>query len=257
MRMVCSGMKKSKTILVTGATSGVGQIIALKLAKKGHHVIATGRNRKALTELERNHIVVIQSDLSSLADVKQLIKQLPKLDVAVFSAGIGTFEYATEIKDEDLFKMLQVNIQAPMILTKYIAKKMTEQNYGQLIFIGSQAGKVATPKASVYAATKHAIIGYTNALRMELAPYHIVITCIHPGPIDTPFIDHADQTASYRQAMKHVLLNPENVADATIQTIGTRKREVNLPGYMGISSKLYALAPSIVEKVGKKFFYKK
>ena len=153
--------------------------------------------------------------------------------------------------------MLQVNVQAPMLLTKYIAENMKKQNYGQLIYIGSQAGKVATPKASVYAATKHAIIGYTNALRMELAPYHIGVTVIHPGPIDTPFIDHADQTATYKQAMKHVLLDPEKVADATIQSIGKNTREVNLPGYMGISSKLYALAPSIIEKLGKRFFNKK
>lgn len=255
--MVCFGMQKSKSILVTGATSGVGFLIAQKLAKKGHRVIATGRNKNVLSELAKQNIMVIPSNLDSVDGVKNLLKQLPQLDVAIFSAGIGTFEYATEMEDADLLAMLNVNIQAPMLLTKYIAIKMQEQGQGQLIFLGSQAGKVATPKASVYAATKHAIIGYTNALRMELAPYHIGVTVIHPGPIDTPFIDHADQTASYRQAMKHILLEPEKVADETIHTIGKNTREVNLPGYMGISSKLYALAPSIVEKVGKRFFNKK
>lgn len=257
MSMVYIGMQKNKTILVTGATSGVGLIIAKKLAEKGYHVIASGRNKDVLMELAKNNITVIQNDLSSVDGVRNLVNQLPPLDVAIFSAGIGTFEFATEIEDEDLLDMIHVNVQAPMFLTKYIAPKMKEQNHGQLIYIGSQAGKVATPKASAYAATKHAMIGFTNALRMELALNHIIVTCIHPGPIDTPFIDHADQTSSYRQAMKHVLLDAEKVAEATIHTIGKNKREVNLPGYMGITSKLYAIAPSIVEKLGKSFFYKK
>lgn len=255
--MVCIGMEKSKTILVTGATSGVGRLIALKLSKTGYEIIATGRNRKALDELAKRNIRVIESDLSTQSGVLHLVEQLPSIDIAIFSAGIGTFELATDIEDVELCNMLKVNIQAPMLLTKYIASKMKTKAQGQLIFIGSQAGKVATPKASVYAATKYAIIGYTNALRMELAPYHIVVTCIHPGPIDTPFIDHADKTATYRKAMKHILLDPEKVAKIAIKTIGTKTREVNLPWYMGISSKIYAIAPSVVEKIGKRFFNKK
>ncbi|MGX9134716.1 SDR family NAD(P)-dependent oxidoreductase [Rummeliibacillus sp. JY-2-4R] len=257
MRTAYTGMQKNKTILVTGATSGVGRIIAMKLANEGHQIIATGRNKEALKELAENNMKIIESDLTTINGVRRLVDQLPSLDVAIFSAGIGTFEYATDIRDEDIMQMVQLNIQAPILLTKYIASKMKQQNQGQLIFIGSQAGKVATPKASVYAATKHALIGYTNALRMELSPYRIVVTCIHPGPIDTPFIDHADQTASYRDAMKNILLNPENVALATLKTIGKKKREINMPWYMGISSKLYALAPSLIEKVGKNFFNKK
>ncbi len=250
-------MPKNKTILVTGATSGVGRIIAVKLAKKGHQIIATGRNKKALKELAENNMMVIESDLTTNAGIQQLVDQLPLLDVAIFSAGIGTFEYATDIHDEDVMQMVQLNIQAPMLLTKYIASSMKQRHQGQLIYIGSQAGKVATPKAAIYAATKHALIGYTNALRMELAPYQIVVTCIHPGPIDTPFIDHADKTASYRNTMEKILLDPETVAQATIKTIGKKTRELNLPWYMGVSSKLYALAPSLVEKLGRNFFNKK
>jgi len=252
------GMKKNKTILVTGATSGVGRLIALKLAERGDNIIATGRNLSALEEIRSKGITVIQSDLSNAEGVLGLVNQLPELDVAIFSAGIGTFEYATETENQDIMDMISVNVQAPILLTKYLAAKMKEEKgYGQLIYIGSQAGKVATPKSAIYAATKHALIGYTNALRMELKPYCIAVTCIHPGPIDTPFLDKADRTASYRSAMKNILLQPEKVADATIRTIGTRIREVNLPRVMGITSKFYAVAPALIEKLGKSFFYKK
>ena len=83
---------------------------------------------------------------------------------------------------------------------------MMERKSGHLIFLGSQAGKVATPKASIYAASKHAIFGYANALRMEVAPFGIHVTTINPGPIDTPFLDLADETGNYRTSLgKHLL----------------------------------------------------
>ena len=123
MRMVCFGMSKSKRILVTGATSGVGYLIAQKLAKKGHQVIATGRNKKVLSELAKENILVIESNLDSVEGVKNLLQQLPQLDVAIFSAGIGTFEYAIDMDDEDLLAMINVNIQAQCCLQNISLKK--------------------------------------------------------------------------------------------------------------------------------------
>ncbi|MBK3495206.1 SDR family NAD(P)-dependent oxidoreductase [Viridibacillus sp. YIM B01967] len=250
-------MNKRKTILVTGATSGVGKCIVALLATSGHTVIATGRSIEVLQSFTAPNIQTIQADLSTIEGIHLLLKKLPAIDVAIFSAGVGTFEYASDLTEIEIEQMLHVNIQAPILLAKELSRNMMKRKSGQLIFIGSQAGKVATPKASVYAATKHAIIGFTNALRMELAPFGIHVTAIHPGPIDTPFLDHADKTDTYRDSMKNVLLTPERVAEATVKTVGRNVREVNLPSYMAITSKLYAVAPSIVEKLGKRFFNKK
>lgn len=248
-------MNKFKTILVTGATSGVGFEIAMQLHKLGHRVIATGRNEVRLQQLKKQHVETIQADLTNRAALKRLVTQLPQLDVAIINAGIGTFEYAANLNDAAIDDMIQLNVATPAILVRELLPHMNER--GQFIFMGSQAGKVATPKASMYAATKHALIGYTNALRMELAPQKIAVSVIHPGPIDTPFLDHADATNAYRTVMKNVLLLPEDVAKAAIHTIKTRKREVNLPWYMGISSKLYAISPTLVEKIGKPLFNRK
>ena len=77
---------------------------------------------------------------------------------------------------------------------------MKHRGSGHFIFVASQAGKVATPKASVYAASKHAIIGFANAIRMELKEFGVSVTTINPGPIDTPFLDLADQTGNYRKS---------------------------------------------------------
>ncbi len=248
-------MSKYKTVLVTGATSGVGFELAIQLHAQGHRVIATGRNEVKLQQLKKQRLETIAADLTNRASLQQLVNQLPNIDVAIINAGIGTFEYAAALEDAAIHEMIQLNVATPAILVRELLPHMTRG--GQFIFMGSQAGKVATPKASMYAATKHALIGYTNALRMELAAQKIAVSVIHPGPIDTPFLDHADATNAYRKVMKNVLLAPEAVAKATIHTIKTRKREVNLPWYMGISSKLYALSPGLVEKIGKPLFNRK
>ncbi|EAZ85195.1 SDR family NAD(P)-dependent oxidoreductase [Lysinibacillus fusiformis] len=247
----------SKTIFVTGATSGVGLKITELLVAQGHTVYATGRNAVALKVLERLGAKVIQADLTHLHTLDAVCAQLPPIDVAILSAGVGKFAEAPKLMDEDIAQMIEVNISVPIYLAKRLASKMMEQNQGHLIFIGSQAGKVATPKASVYAATKHAIVGFTNGLRMELAPYHVKVTAIHPGPIDTPFLDKANDQSGYRESLGRFLLSADEVAQATIKTIERPVREVNLPKIMGLSSKLYALAPATIELLGKSFFHKK
>ena len=158
--------------------------------------------------------------------------------MCVFSAGIGTFGLAHEISDESMQSMMDVNVIAPMKLTKLLLPNMLERKSGHIIFLGSQAGKVATPKASIYAATKHAILGYTNALRMEVAPFGIHVTTINPGPIDTPFLDLADETGNYRVSLGNYLLTVDTVVNAIVRAIEKPVREVNLPWYMGITSKL-------------------
>lgn len=246
-----------KTIFVTGATSGVGLKITELLVAQDHSVYATGRNTVALKALERVGANVIQADLTNLATIDEVCAQLPPLDVAILSAGVGKFGIAPELTDEAIRQMVELNVSVPMYLAKRLAASMIQRQQGQLIFIGSQAGKVATPKASVYAATKHAIVGFTNGLRMELAPYNVKVTAIHPGPIDTPFLDKASDESGYRESLGRFLLTAEEVAQATIKTIERPVREVNLPRIMGLTSKLYVMAPATVEFLGKSFFNKK
>ncbi len=242
---------------MTGATSGVGLKITELLVAQGHTVYATGRNTVALKALERLGANVIQADLTNITTIDKVCAQLPPLDVAILSAGVGKFSKAPDLLDEDIRQMIELNVSVPMYLAKRLAGTMIQRRQGQLIFIGSQAGKVATPKASVYAATKHAIVGFTNGLRMELAPYHVKVTAIHPGPIDTPFLEKASDESSYRQSLGRFLLSAEEVAQATVKTIERPVREINLPRVMGLTSKLYAIAPATVEWLGKSFFNKK
>ncbi|KGR74707.1 SDR family NAD(P)-dependent oxidoreductase [Ureibacillus sinduriensis] len=246
-----------KTIFITGATSGIGRIIAELCIEKGYVVYATGRNESSLETLSEKGANVIQGDLSNLEDIDRIYSQLPSIDIAIINAGVGTFENAFELSDEEIGNMIDVNVKAPIYLTKRLAKNMIGRKCGHIIFIGSQAGKVATKKASVYAASKHAITGFANGLRMELSSYNIKVTAIYPGPIDTPFLQKADSTNKYRELMKRYLLSPEKVAYEVVKTIERPVREVNLPKIMSATSKLYAVVPRLVEKLGSGFFNKK
>lgn len=250
-------MLATKTIAITGATSGVGFELAKRLAGMGYKVLATGRNAEALRTLQALGVEGFCADLRDPKQVDWLAEKIGTPDVFVFSAGVGRFDLAHEVADEEIDDMFRMNVIVPMLLTKRLLQPMMDRKSGHLLFIGSQAGKVATPKTSVYAATKHALIGYTNALRMEVAPYKIAVSAIHPGPIDTPFIELADRTGSYKRALGTQLLLVETVVDAIVATIERPTREVNVPRVMELTSKLYALAPSVVEVVGKPFFYKK
>lgn len=250
-------MQKRKSILITGATSGVGFALTKRLLADGYDVWATGRAYTRLRELQMVGARTVCADLSKQQDLNNLIAQIEPPDIVIFSAGIGMFDYVHETSDESIQNMMDVNVVAPMMLTKLLLSSMIERKQGHLIYLGSQAGKVATPKSSVYAASKHAMIGYTNALRMELGPYGIDVTTINPGPIDTPFLDLADKTGNYRQSIGKHLLTVDQVVNAIIKTIENPVREVNLPWYLGITSKLYAVAPALVERLGRRFFMKK
>ena len=250
-------MRKPKNVLVTGATSGVGMQIAKDLYAKGYSVYATGRSKEALLGLAELGIYTIEADLLIENSLDQVINQCPVLDIVVFSAGVGTFALAHDTTDEQIEQMMRVNVTAPMKLTRRILPRMIERKSGHLIYIASQAGKIATPKASVYAATKHALLGYANATRMEVQPHGIHVTTINPGPIDTPFLDLADSTGTYKTSLKKFLLSVDEVSNAVVRVINRPVREVNLPWYMGISSKVYGMAPGMIERVGRNFFAKK
>ncbi|WP_438310581.1 SDR family NAD(P)-dependent oxidoreductase [Sporosarcina sp. FA9] len=250
-------MKKYKSILITGATSGVGFALAKRLHAEGHEVWATGRSKDKLLELESIGICTVQADLTKQEDIKTLIETIKIPDCVIFSAGVGTFRLAHEISDGSMNTMMNINVLAPIQLTKLLLPKMLERGSGQLVYLGSQAGKVATPKASVYAATKHAVLGYANALRMEVAPFNIRVTIVNPGPIDTPFLDLADDTGKYRESLGKYLLALDTVVDAVVRVIEKPVREVNLPWYLGVTSKLHAIAPTLVERMGRRFFLKK
>ncbi|ARK29462.1 putative oxidoreductase [Halalkalibacter krulwichiae] len=185
--------------------------------------------------------------------VEQIMEKVGRIDVLINNAGFGVFERVEETKVEIIEEMFSVNVVGLIALTKAVLPYMFNEGQGHIINIASQAGKLATPKSSVYAATKHAVLGFTNGLRMELIDRNITVSAVNPGPIKTPFFDRADQEGMYVKNVRKWMLDPQKVASATVRLIEKPKRELNLPQWMNMGSRFYQLMPTLVEKIaGKK-----
>ncbi|RIV09885.1 SDR family NAD(P)-dependent oxidoreductase [Priestia flexa] len=259
---------KGKHILITGASGGLGKMISYEVAKRGANPILVARNEIRLQEvseqISEKYGVTCRTyrlDVANLSDVQtvmnQILEDVYQIDVLINNAGFGVFEEVTEASMDTILSMFQVNVLGLIACTKSVLPAMLERNEGHIINIASQAGKLATPKSSGYAASKHAVLGFTNGLRLEIARTNVRVTAVNPGPIQTNFFTIADQTGSYEKSMKNMMLDPVDVARKVVESIGTNKREINLPKWMGIGSTIYQVAPWLVEKLAGNAFYKK
>ncbi|WP_042350120.1 SDR family NAD(P)-dependent oxidoreductase [Bacillus massiliigorillae] len=258
----------NKTVVVTGASSGLGKEIAIQSAKSGANVVLIARSMNRLKELEQTlvnqfgvKVYSFQLDVSDASELERvftdIVHKVGNIDVLVNNAGFGIFEEAREMDLEETKRMLDVNVFGLMASTRMAIDTMIERQSGHIINIASQAGKVATPKSSVYAATKHAVLGFSNALRLELAEHHVFVTTVNPGPIETNFFETADTSGTYVKNVKKYMLRPEEVAAKVVSCMLTNKREINLPGWMNAGAVFYAVFPRMFEALGQKFFFKK
>lgn len=131
---------------------------------------------------------------------------------------------------------------------------MAEQGSGHIVTIASMAGLIASANASVYSATKFAIIGFSNALRLELADHNVYVTTVNPGPVATAFFDTADPSGHYLDKVKRFTLSPETVAKKIIASLGKNKRELNMPMALVLAHKAYTLFPRLSDILARKIF---
>jgi short-subunit dehydrogenase len=258
----------TKVIVITGASSGIGAEMARETARKGWQPVLLSRTETKLKDLQgsiRQEIGVLPIihtlDVRNRADVERvfeaILTEVPAIDVLINNAGFAIFDRFADAKLSDIEDMFQTNVIGLMACTQAVLPKMLTQKKGHIINIASQAGKIATPKSSGYSATKHAVLGFTNSLRLELEGTNIHVTAVNPGPIETNFFSIADESGKYVENVQKYMLNPKEVAQKIIGTVENPKREINLPGWMNAGSKLYQLMPQLVEKIGGKAFKQK
>jgi len=256
---------ENKNIVITGASSGIGEKIAMLVAKKGARPILIARSSdklkhicESIREKTSANCLYYSLDVSDIDQVKKVFKQIREevghIDVLLNNAGFGVFDTLQEATYDDLEKMFAVNVMGLIACTKEVLPSMLERNKGHIINIASQAGKLATPKSSGYSATKHAVLGFTNSIRLELMDTDIYVSAVNPGPIETNFFNIADKTGNYVKNVEKYMLDADEVAEKVTKLILRPKRELNLPWWMNLGSVLYNLFPSISEKLfGKKF----
>lgn len=217
---------EGKTILVTGASSGIGRTTAIECSKLGATLVLTGRNEEALLETQaqligENHTYVF-ADLSDEKNCEELIKQLPILDGCVSNAGMGKMLpvqfYSMDVL-EDVFK---INSFAPMLLLKHLVKKKKLKNPSSVVFTASISGfNNIAPANGIYGASKSALSAYMKYAALELAGKGIRCNAVHPGRVNTPLIanrllSQEDVTKDMAQYPLKRYAEPEEVAYAII-----------------------------------------
>lgn len=203
-----------RTILVTGASSGIGRAIARHLLQLGHHVIGVSRNSQQFTKTMPNFSVV-QLDLSDLQDLPLQLKQLAKdyleIDTIIFAAGIGQFGSLEEFSYAQIETLMTVNFTSQVFLTRALLPQLKHKSHSDLIYIGSEAALKGSRKGTIYCASKFALRGFSQALREECSKSGMRVCLINAGMVKTPFFDKlsfepADDETNY--------LQPEDIAEA-------------------------------------------
>ena len=182
---------KNKVALVTGASSGIGKETVKRLLGEGAVVYAAARRTERMSDLDALGAYVISLDItdeaSTVACVERILIEHQRLDILINNAGYGSYGAVEDVPMEEARHQFEVNVFGLARLTQLTLPSMRAHGYGKIVNISSIAGKIYTPLGAWYHATKHALEGWSDALRFETQPFGIDVIIIEPGAIDTPW----------------------------------------------------------------------
>ena len=185
--------ERKKTALVTGASSGMGKEIAKRLIKDGFQVYVAARHVDKMDDLVKLGARALRMDISKEAEIKAavdtIIGETNGVDVLVNNAGFGLYGPVEDVSIEEARYQFEVNLFGAARLTQLLLPKMREKGVGTIVNISSMGGKIYTLLGAWYHATKHALEGWSDCLRLELAPFGIKVVVVEPGLIETGFGD--------------------------------------------------------------------
>jgi uncharacterized protein len=239
------------TVLLTGATGGIGHAIARALAGRGAKLILTGRRSDVLEPLAAEcGGRALAIDLAEASEVERLLAEAGPIDILVANAALpasGTLESFTV---EQIDRALDVNLRAPIVLAKGLAPAMVEKGSGHLVFISSLSGKTTTPGTSLYNASKFGLRGFAGALRADLRPAGVGVSTIFPGFIrDAGMFAEADVKLPPGVGTR----TPEDVAKAVVVAIERNKGEIDVaPLPLRVSSAFAGLAPELAAGLARR-----
>lgn len=254
---------RNKVVLITGGSAGIGKALALEAARRGAVVVVAARNQKLLQEVADRCLILsgrpsfaFPMDVTDPDQVDQVLDQVRhqvgEIDVLINAAGLGKMDAVVSQGYATMHKMVTVNFLAAMYLSRCVAKQMMNQGYGAIINVASLAGKIPTPNAAVYSATKAGVIQFSNILRMEVADYGVQVLTVNPGPVATDFFKKADPSGAHLP--KWFVVEPDDLARQVWDNVGYETREINVPGYTTGLSWLYQIIPGLGDWAIKKFF---
>jgi short-subunit dehydrogenase len=217
--LILKQIKMSKNILVTGASSGFGLLIANELHRKGFNVIGTSRNPEKIKSTVPFKMIALDLDsdnsITTLPD--RLFKEIDKLDILINNAGFLVTGIAEEIPIELGRKQFETNFWGTIKVTNAILPYFRKQKFGKIITVGSITGLVAFPNTSYYASSKHALEGYFKALRYELAEFNIRVAMIEPGSFKTNIMENSSTTLNRIEDYNRLRAKSEKYADLIVE----------------------------------------
>ena len=216
---------KKKTILITGATSGIGQATAHLFAQRGDRLILCGRRQERLDELQRifdceTHLLNfdVRERAAVFSAIENLTNDWKKIDLLINNAGNAHgLDPVHKANLDDWDAMIDGNVKGLMYVTKAVLPQMVDRKEGQIVNVGSIAGIEVYPNGNVYCASKFAVDAFTQGLRLDLNPYGIRICAVHPGLVETEFSMvrfKGDEERSKKVYDTLTPLTPEDVANA-------------------------------------------
>jgi len=234
-----------KTVLLTGASTGLGPHIARRLREAGAKFVLSARNEAALEKLadELGESRVIAADLSRTGEPERLAAESGHVDVLVSNAGIPASGRLTTFKVEEIDRAIAVNLRAGIVLASKLVPGMLERKSGHLVFMSSIAGKLPSGGETIYNATKFGVRGFALALREELWGTGVGVSVISPT-----FVSEAGMWAVTGLKPNPIAgeVSPEQVADAVWTAITKNKREIDVvPIQLRTVLKLQALTPGV------------
>ena len=246
------------TAVVTGASTGIGEHTARLLARDGHRVALVARSGQRLGRLaaelsgEGASVVSLPADVSDATDRVSIVDTVTErwggVDVLVNNAGFGRYAPAEGTEPGDLEAMFSVNVVAAIELCRLVVPGMRLRGFGRVVNVGSMGGHIAAPPLVVYAATKHALRGYSEGLRRELRGQRdVTVTLVSPGPARTEF----GRTASgmpVRPSRVPGGVGPERVAAAIRKAVRRPRREIFVPAYYRVAARLTGLVPVLGDR---------
>lgn len=235
---------KQKVILITGASSGMGKETAKKLIEDGHIVYAAARRIEKMQDLEDMGGIPLKMDITKVEDIQRVVQtiesQQGRVDVLINNAGYGVYGAVEDTPVDDARRQFEVNLFGLGRLTQEVLPIMRQQGSGKIINVSSMGGKMYTPLGAWYHASKHALEGWSDCLRLELKQFNINVVIIEPGLINTEFGD--------------VMIDPmmERSGDGAYSDLAKRVKNATIESYKEKNSSHPSVVADTIAKAVKK-----
>lgn len=254
---------KGRVVIVTGASSGIGEATAREFARESAKVVLAARRVDKLESLAKEidamgtgaQAHVVQADLAKLDDIQKLVDEtvqvFGRIDVLVNNAGFGRLDWLENLDPvKDIQAQIDVNVMGVIQTTRLVLPLMIKQRSGSIVNMCSMAGLIGTPTYTIYSASKHAVHGFSEALRREVKPWGIDVSLVYPGGVVTEFASHAGiKRKTKATTPKFMLLTAEQVGQAVVKLVRRPRRMWIIPWMWGFTVFMNRFFPGFVDSV--------